>query len=317
MDLFLGRACEAWRLPAALSRAPSLSGPVQRARAPSVRGGCGCPGLGAQKQAGWGWGARAPAGVDPPAYPWRCCSGGRPRGPARRPPAPGRRGATRTGSRQAGGGRHALSSLGHAALRPQPRPGHRFTTGAMSRFQRVILVQLVLSIRGPRCSARPVTCWDGRAVDSCRNWSAKSRGATVVFSLPERGQAPRTQGGGGARDGPSRRDPRAAVPRGHLASCRHADLGTEAATSGPTALGSLAWWGQCHQRCSLAAPTLLWTGSGGRPAQGPGHSRRGEGCPVPGVVAPSSSQDGPPDPVLPQLGLRARAAAQPELPWVP
>lgn len=296
---------------------PSLSGPVQRARAPSVRGGCGCPGLGAQKQAGWGWGARAPAGVDPPAYPWRCCSGGRPRGPARRPPAPGRRGATRTGSRQAGGGRHALSSLGHAALRPQPRPGHRFTTGAMSRFQRVILVQLVLSIRGPRCSARPVTCWDGRAVDSCRNWSAKSRGATVVFSLPERGQAPRTQGGGGARDGPSRRDPRAAVPRGRLASCRHADLGTEAATSGPTALGSLAWWGQCHQRCSLAAPTLLRTGSGGRPAQGPGHSRRGEGCPVPGVVAPSSSQDGPPDPVLPQLGLRARAAAQPELPWVP
>lgn len=60
----------------------------------------------------------------------------------------------------------------------------------MSRFQRVILVQLVLSIRDPRCSARPVMCWDGREVDSCRNWSAKNRGATVVFSLPEESRWP-------------------------------------------------------------------------------------------------------------------------------
>lgn len=61
--------------------------------------------------------------------------------------------------------------------------------GAMSRFQSVTLVQLVLSIRGLRCSARPVMCCVGRDVDSCRNWSAKNRGATVVFSLPGRDQA--------------------------------------------------------------------------------------------------------------------------------
>lgn len=65
------------------------------------------------------------------------------------------------------------------------------TSGAMSRFHRVILVQLVLSIREPRCSARPVMCRDGREVDSCRNWSAKNRGATVVFSLPGNAQAAR------------------------------------------------------------------------------------------------------------------------------
>lgn len=32
-------------------------------------------------------------------------------------------------------------------------------------------------------------CWDGREVDSCRNWSAKNRGATVVSSLWGRDQA--------------------------------------------------------------------------------------------------------------------------------
>lgn len=54
--------------------------------------------------------------------------------------------------------------------------------GATSRFQSVTLVQLVLSIRGPRCSARPVMYGLGREVDSCRNCSAKNSGATVVFS---------------------------------------------------------------------------------------------------------------------------------------
>lgn len=43
MDPFLGRPREAQRLPAALSRAPGLSGPVQRARAPSVTGDTATP----------------------------------------------------------------------------------------------------------------------------------------------------------------------------------------------------------------------------------------------------------------------------------
>lgn len=72
----------------------------------------------------------------------------------------------------------------------------------MSRFQRVTLVQLVLSIREPRCSARPAMCWDGREVDSCRNWSAKNRGATVVFSLQEEPRRPCVGGGGPPRETP-------------------------------------------------------------------------------------------------------------------
>lgn len=60
------------------------------------------------------------------------------------------------------------------------------TTGAMSRFQRVTLVHAVSRTRGVRCSPSPEMKGEGREVEICRNWSAKKRGATVVFSLPER-----------------------------------------------------------------------------------------------------------------------------------
>lgn len=60
------------------------------------------------------------------------------------------------------------------------------TTGAMSRFQRVTLVHAVSRTSGVRCSPSPEMKWEGKEVEICRNWSAKKRGATVVFSLPER-----------------------------------------------------------------------------------------------------------------------------------
>jgi len=65
----------------------------------------------------------------------------------------------------------------------------------MSRFQRVTLVHAVSRTSGVRCSPSPDMKREGREVEICRNWSAKKRGATVVFSLPERkggsGQQPR------------------------------------------------------------------------------------------------------------------------------
>jgi hypothetical protein len=88
-------------------------------------------------------------------------------------------------------------------MSPSHEPSPSFTVGAKSRFQRVILVQLVLSIRGLRCSARPVMYREASEVASCRNWSAKMSGATVVFSLQGETRLPHTPGYR-SRDGPCR-----------------------------------------------------------------------------------------------------------------
>lgn len=50
----------------------------------------------------------------------------------------------------------------------------------------MILVHVMLRTRGVRCSPSPEMKQEGKEVEICRNWSAKKRGATVVFSLPDR-----------------------------------------------------------------------------------------------------------------------------------
>lgn len=92
------------------------------------------------------------------------------------------------------------------APRCLPPPSPVCTTGAMSRFQRVTLVQAVSRMSGARCSPSPEMKREGKEVEICRNWSAKNRGATLVFSLPGRNGAAANSpgvGAGGAGDPPA------------------------------------------------------------------------------------------------------------------
>lgn len=117
-------------------------------------------------------------------HPWHYCLARRHREPSHHPPVPGRKGVIRRGWYLAGMTRDSASepcTQGPSFHTPTHCPP--LTEGGMSRFQRVIRVHSVLSMSELRCSPRPVMCWEGREVDSCRNWSAKNRGATVVFSL--------------------------------------------------------------------------------------------------------------------------------------
>lgn len=73
-----------------------------------------------------------------------------------------------------------------APARPPPNTsplGPVRTTGAMSRFHSVTLVQAVSRMRGVRRSPSPEMKREGREVEICRNWSAKNSGATLVLSL--------------------------------------------------------------------------------------------------------------------------------------
>lgn len=68
------------------------------------------------------------------------------------------------------------------------------------------MVQAVLRMSGARCSPSPEMKREGKEVEICRNWSAKNRGATLVFSLTGRNGAAANSpgvGAGGAGDPPA------------------------------------------------------------------------------------------------------------------
>lgn len=79
---------------------------------------------------------------------------------------------------------HPLSLLAPRLPPAAPHPGG--TVGETSRAQRVRVLQSRLCSRVLRCSPSPYRNLEGSAVEICRNWSAKIKGATVVLSLPGR-----------------------------------------------------------------------------------------------------------------------------------